>query len=156
VNLVEHLAEMDRLLRDIQIELLSDREPAPPLAGIADTPPPSSGPPPFDEPSPRPATPEPQLRLLSELSAGLLASMRELLAGYERVLVGRAPPPARRPAPRHPHGPDAPLSAAPFPSLEALREFEAAVARLPGVREVAVQGHEGTDRATIEVRLGPS
>jgi hypothetical protein len=45
------------------------------------------------------------------------------------------------------------LAAGPFATLEALREFEQAVSRLPGVREVAIRGYEGTDRAIIEVRL---
>jgi hypothetical protein len=48
------------------------------------------------------------------------------------------------------------VSAGPFRRLEALREFERAVADLPGVREVAVQEYERGDRAIIEVRLGPS
>jgi hypothetical protein len=38
-------------------------------------------------------------------------------------------------------------------SVDALRAFERAVSRLPGVREVAVRGYEGADRAIIEVRL---
>jgi hypothetical protein len=45
------------------------------------------------------------------------------------------------------------LSAGPFASLEALHEFERAVSRIPDVRDVAVRGYEGTDRAIIEVRL---
>jgi hypothetical protein len=120
---------MDRLLRDIQAELVPGREPAPALV-VAPPAPVSPA-----APAPPPVAHDQQTEVITELSARLLASMRELLAGYERMLVGRA---------------------VPFPGIEALDEFEAAVARLPGVREVAVQGYEGTDRAIIEVRLGPS
>ncbi len=71
--------------------------------------------------------------------------MRELLAGYERVLAPRAQP---RPEPAR-----VTLSAGPFASIEALREFEAALSHLRGVREVVVRGYEGADRAIIDVRL---
>jgi hypothetical protein len=157
---------MDGLLREIQVELSPDRQPAPALDS-APEPDPAPAPEPRLMPDSEPAaatlphdapapTPDPHIQTHVELSARLLASMRELLAGYERVLVGRAAPPAaRRPARRRPDTPDVTLSAAPFPSLEALHEFEAAVARLQGVRGVAVQGYEGTDRAIIEVRLDP-
>ena len=63
----------------------ADRDPAPPLA---DVPP-----------------PERRVRALTELATRLLASMRELLAGYERV-VALPEPPAE--APRPPVAPDAP------------------------------------------------
>jgi hypothetical protein len=154
---LEYLAEMDRLLRDIQAELAPDRAPAPP----------SPPPPPHGAPDSGPATaPDPDRRLqaLTELSGRLLPSMRELLAGDERTLNQTAsilPPPVRR----RPDGPDrsdrpdrydrsdVALSAGPFPSTEALRDFETALSHLPGVREVAVRAYEGTDRAIIEVRL---
>jgi hypothetical protein len=163
-----HLAEMDKLLRDIQSELLPDREPAPALAeedavsATAPPAPPGSAPPGSPTPppttAPPPAAADPQLQSLTELSAGLLASMRELLAGYERILLPSSRPVRRSAPPRARPGsgsdiPDVTLSAAPFVSLTALHEFEEAVARLPGVREVAVRGYEGTDRAIIEVRL---
>jgi len=153
---------MDRLLRDVQVGLVPGREPAPPL--IVPEPPPAVASA-VPEPAPRPpvivppATEGPQLQALTELSARLLASTRELLAGYERVLVPSArshPPPARRIARQRPESPDVTLAAGPFASLEALREFEAAVSHLPGVRDVAVRGYEGTDRAIIEVRLDQS
>jgi hypothetical protein len=147
---------MDRLLRDIQAELEPEREPAPVLG---DEPPaaarsadPAPSPPP---PAPAPALATgPATEAISDLSARLLASTRELLAGYEQVLVGRpAPQPTRRPVRPRPDTPDVTLSAAPFASLEALREFEHAVSRLPSVRDVVIRGYEGTDRAIIEVRL---
>jgi hypothetical protein len=173
---------MDKLLRDIQVELVPGREPAPPLPPPVEPDPPvettpeqnppvgpraePNPPPPAAVPEPEPtatvaappATDGPQLQALTELSARLLASIRELLAGYERVLVPAASPaPSARRTPRHrSESPDVTLAAGPFVSLEALREFERAVSRLPGVRDVAVRGYEGTDRAIIEVRLDQS
>lgn len=149
---------MDRLLRDIQVELAPEREPAP---ALPDSPTADDGPALEDVPdsatAPAPATapgPEPQTQALGELSAHLLASTRELLAGYEQVLVRpAAPEPARRAVRPRPDTPDVTLSAAPFAGLEALREFERAVSGLPGVREVVIRGYEGADRAIIEVRL---
>jgi hypothetical protein len=162
-----HLAEMDALLREIQMELAPDREPAPVLladAPVGDTPPDPPDPPeppdPPDPPAPELAVPrtlpgpDPRLEVITEVSTSLLASMRELLAGYERMLVGRsAPRPSRRVARRPAESRDVTLSAAPFSNLEALHAFERAVSELPGVREVAVQGYEGTDRAILAVRL---
>ena len=158
-----HLAEMDRLLHDIQADLVPDREPRAVLvtAAIPDPPappPPLPEPPPIPEPPAPPSLPEPpapppvpdpalaqQIRTLTELSERLLASMRALLDGYERVLAPKALPGAE-PA-------SATLSAGPFASIEALREFEEALSRVPGVRDVAVRGYEGTDRAILDVRL---
>jgi hypothetical protein len=176
-----HLAEMDRLLHDVQVGLVPGREPSPPLAPqlplesqpqrplepqppLESQPQPPPAPATGDEPARAaatapPATDAPQLQAFSELSARLLASTRELLAGYERVLVPSArphPPPPRRPARHRPDSADVTMAAGPFASLEALREFEQAVSRLPGVRDVAVRGYEGADRAIIEVRLDQS
>jgi hypothetical protein len=103
-----HLAEMDKLLRDIQAELVPGREPAPALTV---------------EPAPAPAG-----------------------AGAPGAPAPGAPAPAT--------GPRAvTVSAGPFASIEALREFEAAVARLPRVSEVALQAYEGSDRAILKVHL---
>jgi hypothetical protein len=159
------LVEMDRLLRDVQVGLVPGREPAPlltipeaPLAATAT----ATGTGTATVTGTLPAPPEaesPDIQALGELSARLLASTRELLAGYERVLVPSArsqPPPARRPSRHRPDSPDVTMAAGPFASLEALREFEQAVSHLPGVRDVAVRGYEGTDRAIIEVRLDQS
>jgi hypothetical protein len=150
------LVEMDRLLRDVQVELAPEREAPPPLPDEPE--PPAAAPPADPAPSRPPAGHEPQIQALGELSAHLLACARELLAGYERVLVpsARPQPPARRPSRHRPDSPDVTLAAGPFASLEALREFEAAVSNLPAVREVAVRGYEGEDRAIIEVRLDQS
>jgi hypothetical protein len=146
------LVEMDRLLRDAQVGLVPGREPAPALTVPE---PPAATPPPTTMP---PATEAPQVQAIGELSARLLASTRELLAGYERVLVpsSRPHPVPRRPARQQADSPDVTMAAGPFASLEALREFEAAVSHLPGVRDVAVRGYEGADRAIIEVRLDQS
>ena len=180
---------MDRLLRGIQVELAPEREPEPALEpGVAPAsaaqrtpamhtaltaalpaprrpvpPPPLAAAPP---PPPPRATPAPPAA--TDLARHLLASIRELLDGYEQVLVQlrsadtpRTAPAARAPAPGQPRPPttargrdaDVTVSAGPFASLDALRAFEQSVARLPGVREVAVRGYEGSDRAIIEVRL---
>ncbi|HEX4280020.1 MAG TPA: hypothetical protein VHZ27_04590 [Solirubrobacteraceae bacterium] len=134
--------------------------PAPPPPPIPEPPPPPPAepplppepvPPPIPEPPPPPPIPEPaldagvQIRALTELSERLIASMRELLDGYERVLTL----PHRRRA--EPTG--VTMSAGPFASIEALHDFEAALARVRGVRGVVVRGYEGTDRAIIDVRL---
>ena len=141
VSTLEHLDELDQLLRDVQAELV-------PGADIPDPPPP----PPIPDPPPPPPIPEPPpAPPLPELVAGLLASMRELLAGYERVLLPSAAA-ARAPVRRQPES-HATISAGPFLSVEAVRSFETSLSGLPGVRDVAVQGYEGTDRAIIDVRL---
>jgi hypothetical protein len=142
---------MDRLLRDVQVGLVPGREPAPALtvpeslSALHESPPVRTAP---------PATEAPPVQAISELSARLLACARELLAGYERVLVPPVAP--RRAAQPRPVSPEVTLSAAPFAGLEALHEFERAVSGLPGVREVVIRGYEGTDRAIIEVRLDQS
>jgi hypothetical protein len=135
---------MDQMLRDVQSDLAPDREPRPPLdpeapeAAIPDPP----------VPPPQPPVPDPaldahlQIKTLTELSDHLIASMRELLDGYERVLAL----PERRSA-------HVTVSAGPFANIDALHEFEAALSHLRGVRDVVVRGYEGTDRAIIEVRL---
>ena len=181
-SLGAQLAEMDRLLHDVQAELMPEREPRPALvtAGIPGppapaplpAPPPEPPGPPPPEPVPPPSLPEPppppepppvpepaldsahqihaldaglQIEALTDLTERLLASMRALLDGYERVL---APGARRHPGPTH-----ATLSAGPFAGIEALHEFEEALSRVPGVRGVAVRGYEGADRAIIDVRL---
>jgi hypothetical protein len=161
VSSAEHLAEMDRLLRDIQVELEPGREPAPALAA----PPPDAE---VEASEPAPQAPQAtgggdQFQALSLLAARLLASMRELLDGYEQFLVRipsvsppapvRPRPTTRPPAAQSRDDPGVTVAAGPFVSLDALCSFEHAVSRLPGVRDVAVRGYEGSDRAIIEVRL---
>jgi hypothetical protein len=158
-----HLEELDRLLYDVQAELFPDREPRPALvtAAMPDPPPPAPPPPvppepppppPIPEPPPPPSPPDPaldatpQIQALTELAERLVASMRELLAGYERVLATASRRQPERAAP-------VTLSAGPFADIEALHKFEEALSRMPGVRDVAVRGYEGTDRPIIDVRL---
>jgi hypothetical protein len=160
VSTLEHLDELDRLLRDVQAGLVPEAAipdspppppvPEPPPAPPTPEPPP---PPPAPDPTPPPPVPEPALEVLEQLAAALLASTRELLAGYERVLTPMSPAPPARPPRAGTERPEVSVSAGPFPSLEVLREFEAAVSRLPKVRDVAVRAYEGTDRAIIDVRL---
>ena len=168
VSTLEHLDELDRLLRDVQADLvpeaaIPDPPPPPPIPDPAPPPlvPDPAPPPPVPDPPPPPPVPDPpaldsrsQPQALAELTASLLAATRELLAGYERMLVGELPPqPVAR---RRGEPPGLRVSAAPFPSVEAVRTFEAAIGRLPGVREVAVRGYAGSDRAILDVRLDPA
>jgi hypothetical protein len=46
------------------------------------------------------------------------------------------------------------VSAGPFMSIDAVRDFERALAALPGVIEVAVRGYDRGDRAIVDVQLG--
>jgi hypothetical protein len=158
VNTLDRLAEMDRLLHDVQAELAPDREPAPPMPG--DEAPPVT---PHDAPDFGAGSPETREEALSEFATGLLAAMRELLDGCDGVLaLARSTPTApaiTRPRPQgavREKDPGVTMSAGPFPSTEAVREFEDVLSRLPRVRDVAVRGYEGTDRAIIEVRLDPA
>ncbi len=48
---------------------------------------------------------------------------------------------------------DVTISAGPFTTVSAVREFERELAALPGVADVALRGYEGTDRAIIDVRI---
>jgi hypothetical protein len=47
------------------------------------------------------------------------------------------------------------VTAGPFSDIAALREFERALARLPGVRDVMVRGYKPGNRAILEVQLEP-
>jgi hypothetical protein len=101
----------------------------------------------------READPPQQIEGLTELHDKLLASMSELLERYESVLR-LLPAPDRRPPASG--GDELTLSIGPFATIEALREFERALAGLPGVREVSVRGFEGADRAIVDVQLEDS
>ena len=46
------------------------------------------------------------------------------------------------------------VSAGPFTTTGALREFEQRLSGISGVREVTVRSYEGEDRAIVDVRLG--
>jgi hypothetical protein len=97
---------------------------------------------------------ERQLHALADLRDKLLASIRQLVEGYQaaaHVQPGTSPRPGEGPA--DDEAAELTVSAGPFPNLEAVRAFERAVANLPGVRETSVRGYEGTDRAIVDVRL---
>jgi hypothetical protein len=199
VSTLQRLSEMDRMLRDIQVELVPAREPTPALepAGAVPEPPPPPpaepppleplppppvepppvGPPPVEPPPPPPAEPPPPPdpgppeppppppvpspalasprvpRADANLARHLLASIRELLAGYDHLLSEPAPSRPAPPGRRRADPANVTVAAGPFASPEAVRAFEAALSRLPGVREVALQAYEGTNRAIIDVRL---
>jgi hypothetical protein len=139
------LEAMDRRLRELQEEL-------------------GSGPPvsldgaPVESPAGAPVTglsaaesdpPSSQVEVLAELYGKLVASMRELLGGYELVaeqLLPAAPLRAGDP-------PRVALSAGPFAATAALRDFERALAELPGVETVALRGYEADNRAIFDVQL---
>lgn len=97
---------------------------------------------------------ERQLHALADLRDKLLASIRELVDGYQAAALaqpGAGPPPGEGPEPAG--AAEVTVSAGPFANLDAVRAFEHSVARLPGVRETSVRGYEGTDRAIVDVRL---
>jgi hypothetical protein len=142
------LAEIDRRLSSIQTGLADDisvqRQKKPPVAEL----------PARVEVAAPPPAPEgarevlDEIRALADAQELVLRSTRELLSAYERVLA-QLPPAA----------PDAAavrefsVSAGPFPSTEALRGFERTLSGIPEVREVAVRGYEGEDRAIVDVHL---
>jgi hypothetical protein len=102
---------------------------------------------------------------LEEMERRLAEIQRELAPEFPvRPVPAPAPPappaPPARPAgaaeaPAPPPAAVVEMSAGPFPGMDALREFERAVAELPGVREVAVRGYETGNRAILEVQLDP-
>jgi hypothetical protein len=95
-------------------------------------------------PPPQPqARPEPAAALLSELQSSLLAATRDLLDGYERAVSSASSARTHQVS----------LSAGPFSSTDSLRAFERALTRIPVVRDVAVRGYDGPDRAIIEVEI---
>lgn len=109
--------------------------------------------PPLPPPPPPPGAPP-----LTELHVKLLASFRQLLDAYEWLLTQAAHPPAPPPPPAAVSAapeprPSVGVTAGPFPSTDAVREFESLLAALPGVRAVSVRGYEGDDRAIFSVEF---
>jgi hypothetical protein len=97
---------------------------------------------------------ERQLHALADLRDKLLASIRELVDGYQaaaHVQPGTSPRPGE--GQEDAEAGELTVSAGPFASLDAVRAFERAVSDLPGVRETSVRGYEGSDRAIVDVRL---
>lgn len=87
--------------------------------------------------------PEPRQRSLQDK---LLAAIDELILAYESA--AEQGPEAEAPAP------EVTVAAGPFPSIDALRDFERALAGIAGVSDVRVRAFEGADRAIIDVTLG--
>jgi hypothetical protein len=103
-------------------------------------------------PGPTPDT-EHQAQVLREVRNDLHESIVELLDRYTSALAasldaGSATEPKK-------FGGDVTISAGPFASIDSLREFEQALAAIPGVQEVTRRGFEGASRAILDVRLAP-
>jgi len=106
-----------------------------------------------------------ELRELAVTHENLLGSMRVLLSDYERALAeARSAPAGRALADTRsaPAGAAAgeevrslTVTAGPFTGTEAVREFEQALAALPGVGGVELRGYEGGNRAIVDVHLSP-
>ncbi|MBV9197892.1 MAG: hypothetical protein JO168_27460 [Solirubrobacterales bacterium] len=98
------------------------------------------------------ANPDPleQITALSGVHVRLLDSSHELLEAYHSLLEqlrgaeagGAEPEPV-----------ELTVAAGPFMSLDAVRDFERALAAIPGVLDVAVRGYERGDRAIVDVQL---
>jgi hypothetical protein len=145
------LAEIDRRLGSIQTGLAveNDEQPA-----VEPSPGPDAALPPRVEVEPEavpsgarqdPAALVDELRRLAAAQEQVLESTRQLLRAYEAALAHVSP---TEPAVR-----EFSVSAGPFPSTEALRGFERMLSQIPQVREVAVRGYEGEDRAIVDVHL---
>jgi hypothetical protein len=146
----ERLAEIDRRLRTIQSDLVSvpDAEPA---DDMTEEPEPEPESVPDRDPEPlrlvEPAEPSDsgraaQLAELIEAHERLLELHRELLSQYAEVLERRADESAT-----------VAVTAGPFATAGSVREFERALASLPGVTAVTVREYLGDDRVQVDVRL---
>jgi hypothetical protein len=149
----ERLAEIDRRLRTIQSDLVSVPDTEPSDEPIDEAPPPQSQPQPVPEREPEPLRlvepAEPagsvraaQLAELLEAHERLLELHRELLSQYAEVLERRAGESAM-----------VSVTAGPFATAGTVREFERALAALPGVSAVTVREYLGDDRVQVDVRL---
>ncbi len=149
----ERLAEIDRRLRTIQSDLVSVPDAEPSDEPIDEAPQPRPQPPlaPDREPEPlrlvEPAEPAgsvraAQLAELLEAHERLLELHRELLSQYAEVLERRAGETAM-----------VAITAGPFSTAGTVREFERALAALPGVSAVTVREYLGDDRVQVDVRL---
>ena len=156
------LAEIDRQLRAIQVELDPTREPRPsrpppaqkepahgrsgPLASLLEQSSARPVPPLESPPTHRAAGPT----VPAEMHAKLLSAMRDLLDAYggtlQQLPVAADPERAGNPPP-------VAVSVGPFANTSAVRAFEQELLRLPGVREVTLSGYEGENRAMYDVQL---
>jgi hypothetical protein len=134
------LAEIDRRLRTIQSGLepaaqaaQAEREAAAPVVA--------------PEAAPVPKRVSAEDGHLGDLVARLMALVEahERLLACARELTDRREPAATAPS--------LGVSAGPFASTEAVRDFARALQALPGVSSAAVREYEGADRAVIDVHL---
>jgi hypothetical protein len=97
----------------------------------------------------RPA-PDPleQITALSGVHVRLLDSSHELLEAYHTLLEQLRDVQSEEAEPV-----ELTVAAGPFMSLDAVRDFERALAAIPGVIDVAVRGYERGDRAIVDVQL---
>ncbi|HEY2260214.1 MAG TPA: hypothetical protein VGH45_10905 [Solirubrobacteraceae bacterium] len=161
ISLIDaRLAEIDRRLGAIQSGLeaadpadlpvgsQTPEKPQPPEAPGAELPPRVDVDlvPDAVDPSQRADTLIAELRQLAAAHQRVLESTQELLAAYERALTSLRPQDAQPVR-------EFSVSAGPFHSTEALRGFEQTLAKIPAVRDVAVRGYEGGDRAIVDVHL---
>ena len=173
------MAEIDRRLSTIQIGLADDAGAAPesppglpPKIAVPEpsgrSPRPAGRPVALAPPAPEhaaraqddardedPALVIAELRGLISDQARLLDAMGELLASGEQLLArahAPAPPTAAAPPAAEPPA-QVTVTAGPFSSLGAVRDFERTLATLPNVDSVDVRGFEGGDRAMVDVRL---
>jgi hypothetical protein len=149
----ERLAEIDRRLRTIQSDLVPVPDAAPSDEPIGDEPQSKAEPQPVPEREPEPLRlVEPaeasgsvraaQLAELLDAHERLLELHRELLSQYAEVLERRAGESAM-----------VAVTAGPFATAGTVREFERALAALPGVSAVTVREYLGDDRVQVDVRL---
>jgi|SRR5579875_2100823 len=144
----ERLAEIDRRLRTIQSDLVAvpdaeateepTSQPADEVRAEREAEPLR-----LVEPAePAEAARAAQLAELLEAHERLLELHRELLSQYAEVLERRAGESAT-----------VAVTAGPFQTAGTVREFERALASLPGVTAVTVREYLGDDRVQVDVRL---
>jgi sirohydrochlorin ferrochelatase len=151
---------MDRRLRELQEELAPSPPPPDEPAPVYDDGGPRAAPMPRASVrpgvAPAPVGPDPvgpQADVLALMYRRLLASMRELLDGYELLLSGQAGSvPSVSASADRPRA-EVTVSAGPFSGTPALRDFERALAELSGVRGVSLRGYDSDDRAIWDVEL---
>jgi hypothetical protein len=139
------LAEIDRRLRTIQSELAPVPDAEPTEEPVAEAPVAERDPEPLRlvEPAePADSGRAAQLAELLEAHERLLELHRELLSQYAEVLERRADESAT-----------VSVTAGPFTTAGTVREFERALASLPGVSAVTVREYLGDDRVQVDVRL---
>ncbi|HEY3773439.1 MAG TPA: hypothetical protein VGL69_10625 [Solirubrobacteraceae bacterium] len=139
------LAEIDRRLRTIQSDLAPVPDAESTEEPVVDEPVAERDPEPLRlvEPAePADSGRAAQLAELLEAHERLLELHRELLSQYAEVLERRADESAT-----------VAVTAGPFTTAGTVREFERALASLPGVSAVTVREYLGDDRVQVDVRL---